>query len=127
MAQDIRFDIFEDERESDMLEQIQQNLFGEKNAYDQDILIVDTELNGLSGFEVFYHGRNVCYEVWLSLPDNRRLTFFTECATGQANNVKEHPFIQRFLSDIRQEKQKKPAAPDILTLLLFCMRGTAHS
>ena len=52
MAQDIRFDIFEDERESDMLEQIQQNLFGENNAYDQDILIVDTELNGLSGFEV---------------------------------------------------------------------------
>lgn len=68
MAQDIRFDIFEDERESDMLEQIQQNLFGENNAYDQDILIVDTELNGLSSFEVFYHGRNACYEVWLSLP-----------------------------------------------------------
>lgn len=53
MAQDIRFDIFEDERESDMLEQIQQNLFGENNDYDQDILIVDTELNGLSGFEVW--------------------------------------------------------------------------
>lgn len=104
MAQDIRFDIFEDERESDMLEQIQRNLFGENNAYDQDILIVDTELNGLSGFEVFYHGRNACYEVWLSLPDNRRLTFFAECATGQANNVKGHPFIQRFFSDIRQEK-----------------------
>jgi len=102
--QDIRFGIFEDKREPNMPEQMRRYLFGENDAYEQDSPIAETELNGLSGFDVFYHGRNPCYEVWLSLPDNRMLTFFAEYTANPTVNVKEHPFVKSFLSDIRKEK-----------------------
>lgn len=103
--QDIRFDIFEDDRESDMCEQMRRYLFGDDNdGFDQDSPISETELNGMTGIEVFCHGNRAYYEVWLSLPENRRLTFFAECAIGQTDNIKELPFVQSFLSQIRKEK-----------------------
>lgn len=103
-VQDIRFDIYKDEREPDMHEQMRRYLFGDNDVFEQDTPIAETELNGMSGFEVFYHGRSAYYEVWLSLPEDRRLTFFAECAIGQTDNIKELPFVQSFLSGIRKEK-----------------------
>lgn len=53
-AQDIRFDIFESDREPDMREQMRRYLFGDDNdGLEQDSQISETELNGMTGFEVF--------------------------------------------------------------------------
>ena len=99
----IRFDICEDDtsKTGDIKKDMQQHLFEDGDSFEADSPIMETELNGLTGYEVFYHeNKHDLYEVWFKLPEGQTCVFFAQCPRGKTENVKELPVVKRFLENI---------------------------
>lgn len=104
---EIRMDVFEDgySKSGNIQKDMYQYLFIDGDSYEQDSPILQAELNGLSGYDVFYHTDSKDhYEFWFELPKKPSGVIFVQCPRGITSNIKELPLIREFLGNIRKEK-----------------------
>lgn len=101
----LRIDVSEDTppRDGEIKQAMHSYFFEGDDAFEQDSPIMEIDLDGIKGYEVFYHNGVDYYEVWLSLPEGLICDIFVECPRGTVENIKELPVIQTFLENIRKE------------------------
>lgn len=105
---EIRLDVFEDgySRSGNIQRDMYQYLFVDGDSYEQDSPILPAEMNGLSGYDVYYHTDSADhYEFWFKQTEEQSGVVFIQCPRGKTANVKELPLVKEFLGKIRKEKE----------------------
>ena len=103
-SHEVLMDIHVDE-ESDPLGSLQELLAEDGSSLIPYAPVAEFELNGMKGYEVFYHDKNVdYYECRLVVSEETAVTFFAQYEKGSIKNPKEFPQIKELLNSIRAEK-----------------------
>lgn len=107
----LEIDISEDNppRSGELSQAMHAYLFEGPDRFEPDSSITEIEVNGLAGYEVFYHSNVDYYEIWFALPDNHICEFFVQCPRGPVENIKGLPVVQEFLKNLRKEERVTPS------------------
>lgn len=104
---EVLMDIYIDE-EDDPLGSLQKILEDDDSSFIPYSPISKLVLNGMNGYEVSYHDKNVdYYECRLVVSEDIAVTFFAQYEKGSIKKPKEFPAIKELLESIRLEEQSK--------------------
>ena len=93
------------DKEKDPRGSLQKLLDDDESGFIPYTPIAEFELNGMKGYEVFYHDKSVdYYECRLIVSEDTVVTFFAQYENGSIKKPKEFPKIKALLNSIKLEE-----------------------